>query len=176
MTEQGDIAQIIAGCKTGNRKDQSALYQQYVRGMYQVAKRITGDAAEAEDVLQHAFVKVFRSINTYDGQSTIGAWIKRIVVNQSIDALRKRKLQFVELQEEIQPVVEEVAHESNTWQVSKLKEALNQLSVGYRTIVNLYVYEGYDHQEIASILNISEGTSKSQYARAKNRLRLLMEN
>ena len=142
--------------------------------MYNTAYRILNHRAEAEDVLQDSFLEVFTKLNEYRGESTFGAWLKRIIINRSISELRKRKLVFVEnidtdllYEEDIDFDIED----DNQSLVNKIKNEINNLPDGYRVVLSLYLLDGYDHVEIAEILNISESTSKSQYARAKEKLR-----
>jgi RNA polymerase sigma-70 factor (ECF subfamily) len=136
------------------------------------------DPFEAEDILQISFVDVFTKLHTFKGKSTIGAWIKRIVVNNCINHLRKRKMHFSEMDGELgnipdsEPVEEEAAYT-----VQGVKKCIEKLPDGFRTVLSLYLLEGYDHKEIAEILSITESTSKSQFHRAKSKLKeLLKEN
>jgi RNA polymerase sigma factor (sigma-70 family) len=146
--------------------------------MYNVALRMLRNAADAEDVLQNAFVEVFTRLDTFRHESTIGAWIKRIVVNQCINFMKKRKPDLVPAEERWPdtPDTTDTAEEDETraLSVDKINQALSQLPDGYRVVFSLYLIEGYDHQEIAGILNISEATSKSQYSRAKTKIRTII--
>jgi RNA polymerase sigma-70 factor (ECF subfamily) len=131
---------------------------------------------EAEDVLQESFMDVYRKLHTYKFESTPGAWIKRIVVNNCINKLRKNRLHIEEIEEG--RYVVDVVHEKEDYkyEVKKIKKAMSALPDGYRAIFSLYAMEGYDHQEIGQIMNISESTSKSQYSRAKKKIRELMSS
>jgi len=131
-----------------------------------------GNREEAEDVLQNAFIDVYTKLDTFRFQSTIGAWIKRIVINNCINELKKRRMVFEELngQQTIEQTKQDDLVEEDL-EVGYIKEAIMNLPDGYRTVFTLYLLEGYDHKEIAAILNISEGASKSQYSRAKQRIR-----
>lgn len=169
---------IVEKCLKGDRRAQHQLYQQYSKAMYNICLRMLNDPFEAEDVLQISFVDVFVKLNTFKAKSTIGAWIKRIVVNNCINHLRKRKLFFTEMDGELgnipdtQPV-EEIA----AYKINQVKASILKLPDGFRTVLSLYLLEGYDHKEIAEILSISESTSKSQFHRAKSKLKeLLKEN
>ena len=136
------------------------------------AKRMVGD--EAEDVLQEAFLSAFQNIDRYRADATFGLWLKRIVVNKSISLLNKRKgLEFEEIQDFNQSF-EELSVSEEALEVKKIKKAVSQLPDGFRTVLTLYLFEGYDHKEIAQILQITESTSKSQYNRAKKRLKQLL--
>ncbi len=126
---------------------------------------------EAEDVLQESFMDVYRMLHTYRYQSTPGAWIKRIIVNNCINKLRKKKIHFEEIEEGRHLVEKEVELKDNSIDVKAIKDALHNLSDGYRAVFSLYAIEGYDHQEIAEILNISVSTSKSQYSRARKKIK-----
>lgn len=141
--------------------------------MLNVAFRIVGDIAEAEDVLQEAFVDAFAKLKDFRQDTTFGLWLKQIVVNRSINLLRKRKLELVELED---GHLENIADEENwddediQYQVARVKEGMNLLPDGYRVVISLYLLEGYDHEEIGQILNISENTSRTQFLRAKRKL------
>lgn len=142
--------------------------------MYNCAYRILSHSAEAEDVIQEAFLEAFTRINEFREDASFGAWLKRIVVNKCISIIRKRKIDFVD--EQVLDVFSyNVELESDTNDSSKIieliKMGINELPIGYRLVLSLYLLEGYDHVEIAEILNISESTSKSQYLRAKNKLK-----
>lgn len=147
--------------------------------MYNICLRMLRTPMDAEDVLQHSFVDVFTKLHTFRNQSTIGSWIKRIVVNNCINFLKKNKIHFDELDDRTVGSFEELTydtdHDEQTFQVHRIKEALQQLPDGYRAVFSLYLLEGYDHQEIAEILGISEATSKSQFSRAKQKLKAMLE-
>ncbi len=132
---------------------------------------------DAEDILQNAFVDVFTKLDSFRYQSAVGAWIKRIVVNNCINFLKKRRVYFDELDERHGNILfEETGFSDDSLQlnVGSIKRAVQQLPDGYRVVLSLYMFEGYDHGEIAEILSISEATSKSQYSRAKKKLRGLL--
>lgn len=129
---------------------------------------------DAEDVLQESFMDVYKKLHTFKYESTPGAWIKRIVVNNCINKLRKNKLQIEEIEEGRHVPEEIVEKEDLSYEVNKIKKAMSTLPDGYRVVFSLYAMEGYDHQEIGHIMNISESTSKSQYSRAKKKIRELM--
>ncbi|MTI30435.1 RNA polymerase sigma factor [Xanthovirga aplysinae] len=168
--------QVIEKCKQGERSAQYELYKLYSKAMFNICYRMMNDEGEAEDVLQEAFVSAFQKINSYNGSASFGAWLKRIVVNKSINALNKRKIRFEPL--------EKVGNESQIpygfddncliLDMERIREGIQQLPDGYRVIFSLYLLEGYDHQEIAEILDVSVSTSKSQYSRAKNKLKQLL--
>ncbi|MCF7560214.1 RNA polymerase sigma factor [Sabulilitoribacter multivorans] len=169
---------IIEKCKQNNRKAQLQLYNQYCDGMYIVAKRFLKDADDAEDVVQEAFIKAFTKLHQYKAEVTFGAWLKRIVVNKSIDFLKSKKQQLVDL-EEVHLKVVDTANDDK-WLVedaitlNDVKEAINKLPDKYQYVVMLYLIEGYDHQEISEILNISEVASRTQLSRGKAKLQELL--
>jgi len=169
---------IIEQCKQNNRKAQLQLYNQYCDGMYIVAKRFFKDAADAEDVLQEAFIKAFTKLHQYRAEVTFGAWLKRIVVNRCIDVLKSRKHQLVELEEVHLKVVDTPKNDKwlveDTMTLNDVKRAIEELPDKYRYVVMLYLIEGYDHQEISSILGISQVTSRTQLSRGKTKLQTLL--
>lgn len=141
--------------------------------MLNVAFRIVGDIAEAEDVLQEAFLDAFNKIRDFRQDTTFGLWLKQIVVNRSINMLRKRKLELVELGEDQLENIAGEDYEDDSeihFKVAQVKEAMNLLPEGYRVVLSLYLLEGYDHEEIGEILDISENTSRTQFLRAKRKL------
>jgi RNA polymerase sigma-70 factor (ECF subfamily) len=142
--------------------------------MYNVTYRITNDPDDAEDVLQEAFISIFRNLRSFKGESSIGAWIKRIVVNASINHVKKQKMIYAPVDENLEDEPERHDHENIELEIARVKEAIQQLPDGFRTVLTLYLIEGYDHREIADILNISESTSKSQYNRAKKKLKEIL--
>jgi len=167
---------LVERCKQGDRKAQYELYRLYTKAMFNIAMRITRDYMEAEDVLQEAFVRAFKNIRSFKGDSTFGAWLKRIVVNTAINHIKKKRLDFVEIEDRHVEVAESPAVDSFDIHspgvnMNEIRKAIDLLPEGYRMVFNLYLIEGYDHQEIGSILGISEATSKSQYSRAKKKLR-----
>jgi RNA polymerase sigma factor (sigma-70 family) len=149
------------------------LYKLYSRAMYNAAFRIIKDTGEAEDILQEAFISAFEKLHTYKGDSTFGAWLKRIVVNKAINHLRKRHRQLIPLNDALSDIAE-VESDVQDFNINGIKKAIAGLPDGYRLVLTLYLIEGYDHNEIAEILNISVSTSKSQFNRAKNKLRNLL--
>ncbi|MCB0840320.1 MAG: RNA polymerase sigma factor [Bacteroidetes bacterium] len=169
------VEQLLERCKQGDRIAQFELYKRYTKAMYNVAVRITRDVMEAEDVLQEAFVRAFRNLHSFKGDSTFGAWLKRIVINTSINHLKRKKADFVAIEDvkldEYEPQPESF---SSSKQTKRIHDAIMKLPEGYRVVFSLYLIEGYDHKEIGKILNISEATSKSQYSRAKKKLRNML--
>jgi RNA polymerase sigma factor (sigma-70 family) len=167
--------ELIARCKSGNREAHYKLYKLYKRAMFNVSYRITGREEDAEDALQEAFISAFRNLEHYRGDAAFGAWLKRIVVNKAINVLKKRKYESMPEEEQWDVAEEEAPAEyKEELTVDRVKKAIDQLPDGYRSVLSLYLLEGYDHQEIAEILGISESTSKSQLNRAKNKLREIL--
>lgn len=163
--------ELVAACKQGNRQAQFKLYQLYSKAMYNTALRIVKDADDAADVLQDAFVDAFSRLERFRQESTFGMWMKQIVVNKSISALRKRKLEFLSLTGDEDIAAEDTESEEDmAYQVEAVRAAIDQLPEGYRIVLTLYLLEGYDHEEIAHILRISEATSRSQFMRGKRRV------
>jgi RNA polymerase sigma factor (sigma-70 family) len=169
---------LVERCRAGERKAQYDLYRQYSKAMYNVCLRIVGHEAEAEDVLQEAFLDAFTHLSSFRGQSTFGAWLKQITVNRAIGHLRNRRLALVGLADhrigeddgldfaDTEPVDEAAI----AWEVTRVRQAVQTLPEGYRVVLSLYLFDGYDHEEISNILNISEVTSRSQYIRAKKKV------
>lgn len=175
MTEPGWNHDLIEKCRKGDREAQEQLYKQYYKAMYNVSFRLLNNQVEAEDVMQEAFLAAFLKIHGYRGTVSFGSWLKRIVINKSIDMLRMRKMQLEEIDENTGAEAEGEAgfedDERNTSAtVFKIKEAVKALPDGFRVVISLFFFEGYDHSEIAQILGITESTSRSQLVRAKKRL------
>ena len=144
--------------------------------MFNICFRIIGNQEVAEDVLQEAIVNAFKNIQSYKGKATFGAWLKKIVVNKAISYLRKQQLEMVELEGNVEPKDEAGVDELDlVLKVETVREAIQKLPNGFRVVFSLYLLEGYDHKEIAEILEISESTSKSQYNRAKKKLREILK-
>ncbi len=159
--------QLLRRCLNGESQAQFALYNQYVTAMYNTAVRMVASVPEAEDVLQESFSKVFQQLHTFRSESTIGAWIKRIVVNTALLHLRaQKKLQFVALEDWTDHEQESEA-EMDIWDANTLHEAIKRLPDGCRVVFNLFAVENMGHKAIAEALGISESTSKTQYMRAK---------
>ncbi len=165
---------IIDNCLKGDKKAQFQLYKLYYKTMYNISLRIVRDNMEAEDVMQESFLKAFDKIDTYKGEVSFGAWLKRIVVNRSLDVLKKRKMVFEEINEKIH---DEVDYKMDVEGIKPetIKKAIQDLPDGYRVVLSLYLIEGYDHEEISQILNISNSASRTQYMRAKNKLKELLK-
>lgn len=168
---------IVEKCKRGNRRAQFELYRLYSRAMYNVCLRMLRHEQDAEDLLQNSFVDVFTKLHTFKYHSSVGAWIKRIVVNNCINHLKRNRLQLEELEDRhISEAPDEGSkpEKEPALSVAQIKQAVQALPDGYRVVFTLYAIEGYDHKEIADILEITEATSKSQYSRARKKLRAIV--
>lgn len=169
---------IIEQCKQNDRKAQLQLYNNYCDGMFVVAMRFVKDTMEAEDIVQEAFIKAFSKLHQFKGEVTFGAWLKRIVINKSIDTLKSKKQELAELDEVHLKVVDSSFEDE--WLVddaitlNEVKDAINDLPDKYKYVVMLYLIEGYDHQEISEILKISEVASRTQLSRGKAKLKELL--
>ncbi|MEO0528206.1 MAG: RNA polymerase sigma factor [Bacteroidota bacterium] len=168
---------LVEQCKANDRKAQLKLYKQYCDGMFCVAMRFLKNSDDAEDVLQESFIKAFQKIDQFKGEVTFGAWLKRIVINKSIDFLKSKREQLVELNESYMQVSED-----EDWTVSDgvtvadVKLAIEQLPENYKYVVQLFLIEGYDHNEISQILNLTGTTCRTRLLRGKGRLKELLKD
>jgi RNA polymerase sigma factor (sigma-70 family) len=167
--------EIIDQCKEGSQKAEFQLYKLYYRPMFSICMRLINNAAEAEDVMQEAFLNAFTKIESYKGEVSFGAWLKRIVINRSLDYLKKRKVKFEEINEKTNQLPD---YQMDIKEVNMevIKDAIQKLPDGYRVVLSLFLIEGYDHEEISEILGISNSNSRTQYLRAKNKLRELLKD
>ena len=169
---------LIGRCLSGDMAAYKELYERYSKAMFNTCLRLLNDRAEAEDVLQESFIEAFKNLQGFEHRTSFGGWLKQICVNRSINQLKKRKLVFIDIEKtgdrnwtEEAPVDEnEIA-----LQVASVKKAIMLLPDGYRTVLNLYLIEGYDHEEIAEILNVAESTTRTQYMRARQKLLQLLK-
>lgn len=163
---------LIAKCKKQDRRAQLKLYNQYCDAMYTVAFRFMKNSQDAEDAMQDAFIKAFKKIDMFKGEVTFGAWLKKIVIHTSIDLLKSAKLKFSEMDENHLKVVSD-----DSWEVDEkvsleeIKRAISELPRKYELVLSLFLIEGYDHGEIAGILEISEVNSRTQLLRGKQKLK-----
>ncbi|MEM1408787.1 MAG: RNA polymerase sigma factor [Bacteroidota bacterium] len=168
---------LVQRSQQGDRQAQNELYKLYVQAMFNICRRMMGDEEEAKDVLQEAFVTAFTSINKLKHEVTFSAWLKRIVINHCLNALKKKKLMTEELNENDDFKDEEEADSGFLeFEAKRIMQAIDKISEGCRTVLNLYLFEGYDHKEIGQILGVSEATSKAQYSKAKSKIRQLLEH
>jgi RNA polymerase sigma-70 factor, ECF subfamily len=185
VAESRTVQALIDGCLKGDRRSQQAVYKMFYGKMKSVCMRYTRDQDQAMDVLQEGFVKVFNNLERYTGVGSFEGWIRRIMVNLSIDRFRRLKHDFVLLGENDNlenwdshsddPEAEEDGDDA-IYDITpeQIVDAMQQLSPAYRTVFNLYVFENYSHQDIAEALNISVGTSKSNYAKARKNMKKLL--
>lgn len=170
-SETPDISQdLIAQCIRGDRVAQYRLYKQYSTAMYNLCIRMVSNRSEAEDLLQEAFVKMFRELPSFRGQSTLGAWLRRIVINQCLNHIRKKQPFFVTIDDHEFREIPEEKISSYDFTADEIHHAILRLPEGARVVCVLHLLEGYRHSDIAETLGISESTSKSQYRRAVNLL------
>ncbi|WP_420577612.1 RNA polymerase sigma factor [Ekhidna sp.] len=169
-------ADLIARCRDEDRNAQFEIYKLYNKAMFNTAIRITGDENDAEDVLQEAFVSAFQNLTSYREDASFGAWLKRIVINKALNQVQRVKKDLM-LAEDIKEEASEYEPEKTepTYSVEQVKRAMSELPSGFRTVLSLYLFEGYDHKEISEILGITESTSKSQYKRAKDKLKMIVK-
>ncbi|PHQ59436.1 MAG: RNA polymerase subunit sigma-70 [Maribacter sp.] len=163
---------IVERCKVNDRKAQMKLYKQYSRGMFCVAMRFLKNTDDAEDVLQESFVKAFQRIHQFKGEVTFGAWLKRIVINDSIDFLKSKRVRMVELDERYMHSTEDedwIVEDSIT--LEEVKEAIEKLPEKYKYVVMMYLVEGYDHSEISYVLDLTQNTCRTRLLRGKGHLK-----
>lgn len=168
-----DLKSILEGCLQKDPRFQRILYERYARPMQAICLRYAADRMEAEDVLQQGFVKVFRGLESYNGGSFEG-WLKRIFIRESINQYHNRKRKQLDYTDEFLPSIQPqdgFADALSTMQADEIMKLVNRLPEGSRVVFKLFAIEGYGHLEIAEMLRISEGTSKSQYSRARMLLR-----
>jgi RNA polymerase sigma factor (sigma-70 family) len=165
---------LLDGCKMGDQKAQFQIYKLYYKAMYNTSLRIVNDTMEAEDIMQESFLSAFEKIDTYSGMVSFGAWLKKIVINRSLDSLNKKKAIFEDIDSHTgirdESNDDKDRYEEVDIRVEQVKEAIERLPDGYRIILSLYLLEGYDHDEISEILAINSSTSRSQLSRAKQKL------
>lgn len=185
IAQQEKHMELIRACKQGDRIAQHKIYKAYARAMYNTSLRIVKDQLQAEDVVQEAFIEVFTHLHSFREDSSFGYWLKQIVINRSISALRKIKGDPLSMTGDLPVAESDLMTEEEgpdegdriEMEVTRIKTAIDQLPEGYRMVLILYLLEGYDHEEIAQILSISKATSRTQYIRGKKRLlQMLMPN
>jgi RNA polymerase sigma factor (sigma-70 family) len=168
--------EIIKSCALGNNKAQKLLYDKYSRRMMGICLRYASNHEEAEDMLQEGWIKVFRNMQSFRFEGSIEGWIKKIMVNTSLDYLRKnKKLQNQVAIDSTYDTLNSDISTTDSLSAKELLKTIQRLPAGYRTVFNLFAIEGYSHKEIAAMLEISESTSKSQYSRARAQLQKLIQ-
>lgn len=161
--------ELIQRCQRKERKAQNELWKQYAPLMMSICLRYLKHVESAEDILVQAFYRIFRKIDTFKGEGSFEGWLKRVVVNECLMDLRKRKSSFLTVSIDkilVEPKVDWI----DNLEYEEVLSLLNGLPEGYRTVFNLYVIEGYKHKEIAALLGVSINTSKSQLLLARRRL------
>lgn len=171
------IDELLEKCRRGDERAQMIIYNKYSKAMYNTALRIVKHSAEAEDIMQECFLKAFTKLDSYEGTSTFGAWLKKIVVNQSINAYNKNiKYQEVSYNDQFKNTADEEVgisseEEQGNPKVQMILRSLNSLKENYRVTLTLHLIEGYDYEEICEILNISYANCRTTISRAKESLR-----
>ncbi|MBN1597576.1 MAG: RNA polymerase sigma factor [Bacteroidales bacterium] len=172
-----EMSALISACRKNNRVAQIKLYDLYSKSMYNTCLRIVKDSMLAEDIVQECFLTAFQSIGSFRGDSSFFSWLRKIVINRSLDQIRKRKKFFEQIDEESDNYSDEIVDqkkddvdEFDQERLALLKKLILELPEGFRIIISLYFFEGYDHEEIAQILDITPSTSRSQLTRAKRKL------
>lgn len=167
--------QLVEKCRENDPRAQMELYDAYCQSMFNTAFNMVKDDALAQDLMHEAFLKAFKKINSFTGEATFGSWLKRIVINQCLDWMKRKKVETVELKDYMDPVSDE-----GTWHIdpeislNEIVRCIEELPLKCKNVVKLYLLEGYDHQEVAQILEISEVASRSQLSRGKSRLKELL--
>jgi RNA polymerase sigma factor (sigma-70 family) len=164
---------LIRGCQVNDRKAQFQVYKLYYKAMFNTATRIVNDSARAEDIMQESFLEAFRQIGNYRGESSFGTWLKKIVINKSIDEIRKSK-DIISIDEADIELPDQNEDENYlqvlSTKVEEIRKAIHALPDSYRIILSLYLLEGYDHEEISQVLDISYNLSRTRYSRARKKL------
>ncbi len=179
MENNNELREIVDGCIRGKRAYQKKLFEMFYGKMMGICYRYAKDKDEAQDMVQNGFIKVFKKLDVYNFDGSLEGWIRRIMVNTAIDQIRKNKREpflmddetRVQNEEEEIPFAEEEMEFDTKLKAETAIKAISELSPAYRTVFNMYVMEGFTHKEVAKYLGISEGTSKSNLAKAKQKLR-----
>ncbi|MCX8020319.1 MAG: sigma-70 family RNA polymerase sigma factor [Chitinophagaceae bacterium] len=158
---------LINGCLAGDRRMQEELYRRFSARMYAVCLRYAGNTEEAQDLLQEGFIKVYKKLNSFRGEGSFEGWMRRIFVNTAIEHFRKKRYLMPVTEKEENTMESDYLTGLDQLSTKEIMDLIQKLSPGYRTVFNMYVVEGFTHKEIADMLGISEGTSKSQLSRAK---------
>lgn len=167
--------QLILLCKTGNKDAQFAIYKQYYKAMYNAALRIVNDRFEAEDIMQESFLSAFTKLDSFSGQVTFGAWLKKIVINNSLTALKKNnRYEKVSLERVTVKEIEREIEDYSQLNASTILKKVAQLKSNYKIAITLHLIEGYDYEEISQIMDISYENSRTTVSRAKQKLKALL--
>lgn len=168
---------LVQQCLNGEASAYRALYDRYAKAMYNTALRILNRTDDAEDILQEAFTDAFQQLRSFEGRSTFGAWLRQIVVYKSIAHLKKQKLHFNGLETDAENIADEtVLEEDEVWYtVDSIKQAMQKLPDGYRTVLTLHLIEGFEQEEVAEMMKVAHSTVRTQYMRAKQKLLQLLK-
>ena len=164
-----EIKEIIKGCLAGNRRDQELLYRRHAGKLYAVCLQYSGNNEEARDILQEGFIKIFENLDSYKHEGSFEGWMRRITVNTALEKFRSRNnlYRVDDIEQVPEPEVEPDNQDYAGLEAADLLEIIRELPPKYRMVFNLYAIEGYSHKEISEMINISEGTSKSNLSRAR---------
>jgi RNA polymerase sigma-70 factor (ECF subfamily) len=172
LEQDKKISMLIDACRHNHQKAQTEIYRLYYKAMYNTALRIVGNSDDAEDVMQEAFIKAFDKIHSYSAKATFGAWLKRIVINESISWIRKNtKMELVDNFPVSTEPETELEINDNDLEIQQVMTALNNLKSNYKIILSLHFIEGYDYEELTEILNISYANVRTMIFRAKSSLK-----
>ena len=163
---------LVQQCLNGEASAYRALYDRYSKAMYNTALRILNRTDDAEDILQEAFTDAFQQLRSFEGRSTFGAWLRQIVVYKSIAHLKKQKLHVNGLETDAENIADEsLVEEDEVWYtVDSIKQAMQKLPDGYRTVLTLHLIEGFEQEEVAEMMKVAHSTVRTQYMRAKQKL------
>lgn len=172
MSEQ----ELIKACKKSSRKAQKILYERYAANMFGVCRRYIQNEADIEEILLSGFYKVFTKIDQFKGKGSLGGWMRRIIINEALMFLRKKKRNpYLQVDIDDHTYIASTVQTDAHMQEQDILKLLDKLPIGYRTVFNLYAIEGYGHKDIAKMLNISINTSKSQLLKARRMLQKLLQ-
>lgn len=168
---------LVQQCLNGEASAYRALYDRYAKAMYNTALRILNRTDDAEDILQEAFTDAFQQLASFEGRSTFGAWLRQIVVYKSIAYLKKQKLHLNGLETGAENIADEpTLEEDEVWYtVDSIKQAMQKLPDGYRTVLTLHLIEGFEQEEVAEMMKVAHSTVRTQYMRAKQKLLQLLK-
>jgi len=167
INKSASLEEIVKGCRKRNSRAQTELYNRFSGRFLGICRRYIGSIDEAEDIMIGGFMKIFEKIHQFKGEGSFEAWMTRIMVNDSLTYIRRNKSMSVNVSIESADKEPDYAMAESSLDTDQLLSMVDELPIGYRTVFNLYVMEGYSHKEIAKLLKISEGASKSQLSRAK---------
>jgi RNA polymerase sigma factor (sigma-70 family) len=164
--------ELIDACRRGDRSAQFRIYKLYYKAMYNTSLRIVNNEAEAEDIMQDSFLDAFQRLGSYSGEGSFGSWLKRIVINRSLDHLRRVKetVSIDDAELDIPDLADDNREEEIQFRVAEVKRAISMLPEDYRVVLSLFLLEGYDHDEIAQVLGITNQLSRTRFSRARQKL------